>query len=72
MRAGSVLVVVSILYLLHFDFWLWNRPEIVLGLPLELWYQLGYCLLVSAVLALILRRGWKAGQESGTSGPSGL
>ena len=49
------LLVVAILYLLHFDFWLWQRPDLVLGLPVGLLYHVLYCLGVSAVLAVLVR-----------------
>jgi len=43
------------LYLLHFDFWLWQRPEVVLGLPVGLLYHFVYCLVVSFALAVLIR-----------------
>ena len=70
MRAVPVLVTLTLLYVLHYDFWLWNRPEVVLGLPLELWYQLTYCLVVSATLALLVHRAWEAMQEPDAPGPT--
>lgn len=58
MKSGRVLLILALLYLLHYDFWLWHKPEIVMGLPVELWYQLTYCGLVAFILALLLRRSW--------------
>jgi len=47
------------LYLLHYDFWLWQRPEVVLGLPVGLLYHFVYCLVVSIVLALLIPFAWR-------------
>lgn len=55
MRAVVAAAVLVLLYLLHFDFWLWHRPDVVLGLPVELWYQLLYCVCVAGVFALFVR-----------------
>jgi membrane protein implicated in regulation of membrane protease activity len=52
-----VFLALGILALLHHDFWLWQRSRIVLGLPVGLWYHIVYCLLVSAVMAVVVRRG---------------
>lgn len=55
MSRVAALVVLILLYLLHFDFWFWHNSEVVLGLPVGLLYHLLYCLLVAGILALILR-----------------
>ena len=70
MRSSLVLIVLALLYLLHYDFWLWRRPEIVLGLPVGLLYQLAYCLLVAFVLALLLDKTWNRHRDSGSPGPT--
>ena len=66
MKSGRVLLVLAFLYALHYDFWLWQRPEIVMGLPIELWYQLTYCVLVALILALLLRQSWFQDQDIGS------
>ena len=38
-----------VLLVLHQDFWLWDRSENVLGLPVGLAYHVGLCLVASAV-----------------------
>jgi hypothetical protein len=62
--------VLALLYLLHFDFWLWRRPEIVLGLPIELWYQLAYCVLVVVALVALLPRARGRTRSSHTTDSS--
>jgi hypothetical protein len=42
-------------YLLHNDWWLWDDPTIVLGLPVGLSYHLGYCLAASLLMWLVVR-----------------
>lgn len=58
MKRSLVLLVLLTLYLLHYDFWLWQRPQVVLGLPVGLLYHFLYCLAVSIVLALLIRFAW--------------
>lgn len=57
-RRLGVVLIFAVLFLLHNDFWLWQQPQLVLGLPAGLIYHLAYCLLVSIVMALFLRRAW--------------
>ena len=45
-----------LLFALRQDFWLAADSRIVLGLPIGLLYHLGYCLLISAVLAFLVSR----------------
>lgn len=66
MKSGRVLLVLATLYALHFDFWLWRKSEIVMGLPIEMWYQLIYCLLVACVLALLIGKNWFQAQSVDT------
>jgi hypothetical protein len=42
------------LYVLHNDLWLWNDPRLFLGLPVGLVYHIGFCVVVSAVLGLLV------------------
>jgi len=46
------------LLLLHHDFWFWNQPRLVLGLPAGLLYHVIYCLAVAALMALAVHRAW--------------
>lgn len=70
MRIRLVLIVLALLYLLHYDFWLWQRPEIVLGLPIGLLYQLAYCFVIAFALALLLHQFWNQGSSSGSADPT--
>jgi len=54
-----VSAVLLALYLLHFDFWLWQRPELILGLPVGLLYHVVYCVGISVILALLLYTAWQ-------------
>ena len=36
-----------LLFLLHNDFWFWETPQLVLGMPIGLLYHIGYCLVAS-------------------------
>ena len=53
-----ILLILTVLFLLHNDFWLWRQPQLVLGLPAGLLYQLAYCILISIVMGLIVRFAW--------------
>jgi len=50
---GFALAVI-ILFALHQDFWLRDNTNLIAGLPVGLFYHLGYCLLVSLVLGLFV------------------
>jgi hypothetical protein len=60
-----------VLFLLHNDLWLWNDTRIVAGLPVGLLYHVVYCLVTSAVLWLLVTRGWPYGVSDGPRGSSG-
>lgn len=59
MKTIVVSAVLLALYLLHFDFWLWQRPELILGLPVGLLYHVVYCVGISVILALLLYTAWQ-------------
>ena len=67
MSRVAVLVVLILLYLLHFDFWFWHDSQVVLGLPVGLLYHVLYCLLVAGMLALILRSMRVSGRDRHSS-----
>jgi Protein of unknown function (DUF3311) len=62
-RVAALLV--SLLYLLHQDFWFWRTAEpIVFGvLPIGLAYHVGYMLVTVALLAWLVARLWPAHLE---------
>lgn len=47
-----------VLFLLHNDFWLWNNPEQVLGLPIGLLYHIGFCVAAAILMALVVSYAW--------------
>lgn len=47
-----------LLFLLHNDFWLWETPRLVLGLPIGLLYHIGFCLAAALLMtAFVKARG---------------
>ena len=44
-----------LLFLLHNDFWFWETPEIVLGLPIGLLYHIGFCLAATLLMAAFVK-----------------
>ena len=47
-----------LLFLLHNDFWLWETPRLVLGVPIGLLYHIGYCLAAALLMAaFVIERG---------------
>jgi hypothetical protein len=57
--AGAVIIV---LYVLHQDFWLWRqaRPLVFGVLPAGLAYHVGYAVVTSLVLWLLVGLAWPA------------
>ena len=47
-----------VLYLLHNDLWLWNDASLVLGLPAGLAYHIGFAVVTSIVLTLLVLYAW--------------
>ena len=47
-----------ILYLLHNDFWLWDDPRIVLGLPVGLLYHAAFCVAATVLMTLMVTLAW--------------
>ena len=47
-----------VLFLLHNDFWLWDNPEQVLGLPIGLLYHIGFCVAAAILMALVVSYAW--------------
>jgi presenilin-like A22 family membrane protease len=46
------------LFLLHNDFWLWDNPKVVLGLPIGLLYHIGFCAAAAILMALVVNHAW--------------
>ena len=55
------------LFLLHNDFWLWDNPKVVLGLPIGLLYHIGFCVAAAILMALTINHAWPSHlQDEGT------
>ena len=50
-----------LLFVLHNDLWLWDDPRRVLGLPVGLTYHVGFCLVTTVLLWLLVRHAWPEG-----------
>ncbi len=59
-----------VLYLLHNDWWLWNRDDRVFGLPVGLAYHVAYSLLIVVWMALMVRFLSPAGEPAAGAGES--
>jgi hypothetical protein len=46
------------LYLLHNDLWLWNDARLVFGHPVGLAYHIGFAIVTSIVLTLLVIHAW--------------
>jgi hypothetical protein len=59
----------AVLFVLHNDLWLWHDSGSFLGLPVGLSYHVGFCLAVSAVMAVLVSFAWPSdlgGEDSPT------
>ena len=52
----SLLVV---LFILHNDFWFWETPQLVLGLPVGLLYHIVFCLAASLLMFSLVKFVWR-------------
>ena len=41
-----------------FNVWLWPSTELLLGLPVNLVYHAALCVVTSAVMFFVVRKGW--------------
>ena len=51
-------VALFVLYLLHNDLWLWDDPQLLLGLPIGLLYHIGFCLAAAVLMFLLVTYAW--------------
>ena len=51
-------IALVMLFLLHNDFWLWDNPKQVLGLPIGLLYHIGFCAAAAILMALVINYAW--------------
>jgi len=59
-RAIVLTLLVIIVYLLHQDFWNWNKAQPLLFgfLPVGLAYHAGYSILASILMAVLVKFAW--------------
>ena len=57
-RARFVVGLVTVLFILHQDVWLWRDARLVLGLPVGLAYHVAFCVAVTLALLLAVRWSW--------------
>ena len=56
------------LYLLHNDLWLWNDPSLIFGIPIGLFYHVGFCIAASLFFISVVKNFWPAHLEVETKG----
>lgn len=69
----SLTLLVAAFYLLHQDFWNWEKIHpLVLGfLPVGLAYHVGYSLLAAALMAVMVRSAWPDDLDPVEAPPAG-
>ena len=51
-------IVLVVLFLLHNDFWFWDNPRVVMGLPIGLLYHIGLCVAAAILMVLTINYAW--------------
>ena len=64
MKKAGPLIALIILFLLHQDIWFQNDHQLVLGIPVSLAYHVGYCVVVSLVMGVLVTRAWPFESDS--------
>jgi hypothetical protein len=67
-RRRLALAALPVLFVAHNDFWLWNDPRVIGGLPVGLTWHVAYCLATAGVMAWLVRDAWPAHLEVGAEG----
>ena len=52
------LSVLLILLILFFNIWMWDNDALILGLPINLLYHIGLCVLTTLSMLAIVRLAW--------------
>ena len=52
------LILLMVLFVLHNDFWFWNNAQLVLGIPIGLFYHIIYCFIVTGVMFFLVKKFW--------------
>lgn len=52
------LSVLFVLLILFFNIWMWDNDTLILGLPINLLYHIGLCVLTTLCMLVIVRLAW--------------
>ena len=52
------LSVLLVLLILFFNIWMWDNDTLVLGVPINLLYHIGLCVLTTLCMLVIVRLAW--------------
>jgi hypothetical protein len=64
MKKFLVYLAVPVLYILHQDWWFWtDKDHRLLGMPIGLTYQVGFCLAASLLMLCLVRFAWPSHLE---------
>ena len=71
-----IYLLVFVLYVLHNDLWLWDDPTLIAGLPVGLFYHVGFCVAAAGLMVLLVNYAWpehleEEGGSAGTDGDGG-
>ena len=50
--------VLLVLLILFFNIWMWDNDTLILGLPINLLYHIGLCVLTTLSMLVIVRLAW--------------
>ncbi len=67
---GVWIAVAVILVGLSIPWFLWGTATVVAGLPVWVWWHVGWMVLASAVFRLFATRAWGIGIETGETSPA--
>ena len=56
-------VALFVLYLLHNDLWFWDDPQLLFGLPIGLLYHIGFCVVATGLMILLVNYAWPSDLE---------
>ena len=52
------LSILLVLLILFFNVWMWDNNALILGLPINLLYHIGLCVLTTLCMLIIVRLAW--------------
>ncbi len=50
--------VLLMLLILFLNFWMWDDDALIFGLPINLLYHIGLCVVATLAMVVIVRRAW--------------